>query len=266
MSAGSAAAMPANAAFLAALRRRAWAGGVVATLVVLLAGGVYLLALRHVAYVATQALDVSVLPPDGGGGAAALEAQQLADQTARNLAGGAVFTAAAFDAAVVGAIHSSGGALDTRFGASTAASLVGLNAAGVAGALSGAHVGDRVLVSARWPTPGGARALATAAGQVLSGDPDLAFGGAADSLSLDGATGRLPLDGTVSVAARDPAQQAAARTRLLWSLLLGLAAALAFTLLLAWWDVRTLARSGAGGLAAPRGLHPPDDAHSAAGA
>jgi hypothetical protein len=222
--------------YLAALRRQLWLGALTLTLVVILACGVYLLATRHSAYVASRALLVTVLPANGGAAAAALAAEQVAAQTAHVLATGQPFANPAFTSAVIAVLRASPAALDATFGAGTTAALASLNGATLATALSATRSGDSIVLAARWSTPGGARALAATASQVLAANPNLAF---ADGTTMPaGASGRILLDGAVTPALPDPIAHAAARTRLLWSLLLGLAAALGFTLLLAWWDLR----------------------------
>jgi hypothetical protein len=110
----------------------------------------------------------------------------------------------------------------------------------VAAALTVAGGGDGVVVTARSRDAAEAWALASAAGAVLASRPDLAPGAVA--APADGASLRVVAAGPASPPTIDPAPEAAARLRLLETLLLGLGAGVGLALAVDAWAAR---RTGA---------------------
>ena len=192
-------------------------------------------AARH-RYLSSQTLTVSVLPPDGGGAYAAMLAQQTADNLGGQITLPAVLSAGDFDRAVAAQVAADRSEVAARFGAQAAARLAGLSADVVSGALTANHTDDQVSLTARWPTPAGAWALATAAGQVLNANPAL-IPPASPGLA-DGASVRIVLDGSATAPTLDPGPEQAARARLAETLVLGLILGVGLALLVAVWETR----------------------------
>jgi hypothetical protein len=221
---------------VAAVRRQLWVAVLVTVLVIVLAvvryGGAA--ALRP-QYMATQALVVQLLPPSGGGAYTAASAGQLADQLSRHLAGGALLAMPVFDRAVAAQIDKDRDQVGARFGAAAVIALTAVDPRTVEGALTAAQASDEVIITARWQTPAGAWALATAAGEVLTADPGLALG--ALPASADGASVRVVRRGAATAPALDPTLESAARARLLETILLGLVGGLALAYSVDRWPV-----------------------------
>lgn len=221
---------------VAALRRQLW----VVVLVTALVAGVAILhyggtAASREQYTATQSLAVQILPASGGSTYAAAYAQQLADQLSRALASGAPLAAPAFDRAVAAQIDKDRDQVGARFGATAVITLTDFDPRAIGGALSATQASDEVTITARWQTPAGAWALATAAGEVLTADPELPLGSL--PADMDGASLRVVPQGAVTAPALDPAPESAARARLLETILLGLIGGLALAYAVDRWPI-----------------------------
>jgi hypothetical protein len=221
---------------VAALRRQLWVAILVIVLVIMIAvvryGGT---AASRQQYIATQSLAVQVLPASGGSTYAAVYAQQLADQLSRALASGTPLADLAFDRAVAAQIDKDRDQVGARFGAAVVIALANLDPRAVAGALTATQASDEVVLTARWQTPAGAWALATAAGEVLRTQPGVALG--ALPADMDGVSLRVVPQGAVNAPAFDPAPERAARARLLETILLGLVGGLALAYAVDRWPV-----------------------------
>ncbi len=221
---------------MAAVRRQLRVVALVTTLVTVIAIIRYgITAASREQYTATQALVVQVLPASGGSTYAVANAQQLADRLSRELASGAPLAAPAFDRAVAAQIDTDRDQVGARFGATAVSALTDFDPHAVGGTLTATQASDEVIVTARWQTPAGAWALATAAGEVLTADPELPLGSL--PADTDGASLRVVPQGAVTAPTLDPAPESAARARLLETILLGLVGGLALAYAADRWPI-----------------------------
>jgi hypothetical protein len=190
----------------AALRRWWWIATLVTIVTLCLA--VYGYASTPQVYVATQRLTVVLLP---SGAATATEvARTVQDEQTitRLLVHGGIFAAPPLDAAIASQLAAHGGQ-----GA-------GITAKDVASAVTAAHAGNIVTLSARWRGPGGARALVTSAAEALAGGallPEVTQAG----VLPPGASLRVEVDGPPAQPVVDEAVAGTARGLLLGRLALG---------------------------------------------
>ncbi len=208
--------------FLTGLRRFAWAGVLLWLLVTI--GAVAGYARTPPVYVATQQLDVALVPI---GQLTATDQERLdaqASSVARTIASQGFLASQPFTAAVRLQLA----------GLSGAHAIVGVTPEQVGAALSATHTGTTVTLSARASSPTQAERLAGGATQALAQD-------AGELLPVPkSATVRVIPDQSPPHAMRDAAADDAARNLLLARLALAAATAVLLVMVLAWLGNRAL--------------------------
>ena len=126
-----------------------------AALVVLGAGAQYVRAVRAAPYVATQTVQIILLAPPTASTSQIAAAQANAEGIARLLTSGGLLAASDFDASIAARRRADD------------PSRVGTTPEAIAGALSAAHDGTAVTLTARWTSAAGAGALLRAALETL---------------------------------------------------------------------------------------------------
>jgi hypothetical protein len=183
---------------------------------------------RHV-YVASQELRVVALP---SGGITAYEGDVVRLREAalaRDIATGPVLSSPTLDAAVLAELSALTPEMRARFVGNEE---LHPTAGEVAGALSAFNDGAALQLVARWPSPGGAWALATAAARALAGDA--AVGPLTTQMGTgQGLTVRIePVGATPPVL--DAAVEMAARLTLALRMVLGVAVGILAALAMHW--------------------------------
>jgi hypothetical protein len=199
-------------AWLAATLRRWWWIAALVTLVTLFLAAYGYASTRPI-YVATQHLTIVLLPPDGATATEVARTEQDEQAIARLLVQGNIFASRPLDAAIAAQLASHGGQ-----GA-------GISASNIATAVLATHTGNMVTVSARWSSPGGARALVTATAAALA-DGALQPSAAQAGDMPPGASLRVEVDVPPGQAVVDEAVAGMARGLLLGRIALGVVAGL----------------------------------------
>jgi hypothetical protein len=213
-----------------------WAGALIVVVVSALAGVRYIRSAHQFAYLATQTLLVSALPPTTGGAFTVAAAAKAAEHLAIGFGTPSALTAPGFTSRVAVQAQADRGLVSARFGTSAAGVVDELTAQAIARSVDLSHDGNTITLTAHWQSAAGAWALATATGQTLAANAMASSDTTAllqDDISL-----RMLPQSMVAVPVRDPAPAAAARTRLLETIGLGLMGGVLLIVVAVSWDLR----------------------------